>query len=444
MHRHCRIPAPDSRRAATAPTRRCWALLLVGLLFAGPGVAQNAQTLFSANQEQIFQIRLLERSSGSKAGIGSGFQVAADGLLATNYHVIAEAVRHPDRYRIEFIDAQGVAGELELVDIDVVHDLALVRHGDKTRTRALTLSAQPMRQGDEVFSMGNPLDLGMTVISGIYNGLLENSLYQRLLFSGSLNPGMSGGPALDSRGEVIGINVATQGNQISFLVPASHLKQLLDGVQAGAEPEADPRFKQRIEEQLVANQALLIDSLLAQPWPLNPLGKARVSGEMARYTRCWGNSNDSDLKARYREYSSTCRTNDQIYLQSDFNTGQFGYGFSWVESDELNTWQLYSRYATHLSGLSPNNNARKDQVGRLQCHGDFVAIGSLEVRHWKTVLCARQYQHYPALFDVLFAAANNDDAHQGLVTYFQLAGVTQANALKFAKHFMEHVQWASL
>ena len=57
---------------------------------------------------------------------------------------------------------------------------------------------------------------------------MKNSDDSNILFSGSLNPGMSGGPTLNEQGSVIGVNVATSGNEISFLVPAQYLAIILE------------------------------------------------------------------------------------------------------------------------------------------------------------------------------------------------------------------------
>ena len=76
-----------------------------------------------------------------------------------------------------------------------------------------------MSQGERIYSLGNPLDIGFAVIEGTYNGLVERSFYPTIFFAGSLNPGVSGGPTLDQQGRVIGINVAARrdGEQVSFL-----------------------------------------------------------------------------------------------------------------------------------------------------------------------------------------------------------------------------------
>ena len=212
-----------------------WVLLAlcVGRAYAQPGLAGS---LFAASRPAVAQVRVIDTASGDKAAIGSGFQISADGLVATNFHVVAEAAHEPTRYRLEYLGEKGVAVTLRLLDVDVVHDLALLR-ADTPLPGVLTQASGELAQGERIFSMGNPLDLAMTIIEGTYNGFVEGARYRKILFSGSLNPGMSGGPALNQHGEVVGINVARGGEQISFLVPVSYLESLrqkaLDPARAG-------------------------------------------------------------------------------------------------------------------------------------------------------------------------------------------------------------------
>src|ERR1044071_195931 len=120
-------------------TLRHLVIFLVLLAALPARAASTAQTLFSTYQNSIFQIRLLELASGSKSSIGSGFQVTADGLLATNYHVIAAAAHKPEKYRVEYVDSAGNVGELKLVNLDVVNDLALVRLDSADHTTFISL-----------------------------------------------------------------------------------------------------------------------------------------------------------------------------------------------------------------------------------------------------------------------------------------------------------------
>ena len=408
------------------------------LLAAAGSCAQSAQGIYSQYQDRIYQIRLIELASGSKASIGSGFQVSPEGLIATNYHVIADAVYEPDKYRIEFIDTRGRSGQLSLLEIDVIHDLALVKHSEPARDSFLQLAGQLVQQGEELYSIGNPRDLGMTVVKGTYNGMLEHSFYDRILFSGSINPGMSGGPTLNEAGEVVGINVATAGNQLSFLVPVKQLEHLLDA----HDVTKVLSFKERILEQLLQNQGEQLGELLRGEWPLLSIGDAKVAAELAKFTPCWGGSSDDD-KALYSVYYTRCFSEDKLYLTSGFSTGVINYEFYWLESEELDSWQFYTRYQNSLMGAMPINQTSKKHVGNFRCHNDFV-VDDNDVstpHHWKMVLCAREYKDYPGIYGLLYIAAAVSHSHKGLISHFVLSGVSKPLGLEFAKKFMEHIQW---
>jgi len=95
---------------------------------------------------------------------------------------------------------------LELLDLDVIHDLAVVK-SESNRGKPLEIAEVPDK-GARLFSLGNPLDLGFSIVTGTNNGIMAQDEDGNILFSGSLNQGMSGGPTLDESGKVVGINVA--------------------------------------------------------------------------------------------------------------------------------------------------------------------------------------------------------------------------------------------
>jgi serine protease Do len=86
---------------------------------------------------------------------------------------------------------------------------------------------EPMPRGARIFSLGNPLDVGFAVAEGNYNGPVERSFLRHAVLRRLAQPGMSGGPALDDQGRLIGVNVAARrdGEQVSFLVPAEHVRR---------------------------------------------------------------------------------------------------------------------------------------------------------------------------------------------------------------------------
>lgn len=116
-------------------------LALILCCLSALAVAQGYEQLYSDYRGSLYQIRLIEKSSNSKAGLGSGFQISADGLIATNYHVVAQAVSDLDKYTLEYLSTDGTKGVLTLLDIDVVNDLALLRQ-DKPGKEYLQLAEE--------------------------------------------------------------------------------------------------------------------------------------------------------------------------------------------------------------------------------------------------------------------------------------------------------------
>ena len=412
-------------------------LVLLNCLPSSGAFANQAQSLFERHDESIYQILIIEQSSGKKSAIGSGFQIDSEGLIATNFHVISEAVHRPNKYHIEYLRHDGTRGALSIVDFDVVHDLALVRHKDPFSSHLRITDAVPAK-GDALYSLGNPLDLGMTIIEGTYNGLIEKSFYRKILFSGSLNPGMSGGPTLNSDGEVIGVNVATSGNQISFLVPVSHLQTLVEN---RSDTVIDD-YAQHIGAQLLADQDDKYSRLLSIDWPQQALGNTLIAGEISQYFHCWGETQDKkDLT--YRLTSTRCSSNDSIYIGRDLTTGAMDYEFYWLESDELNSIRFHQLYSNNISSMYAGNRANKDSVTHYQCHQDFTANQADNDADgaWKSTFCARRYKKYPQLYDVIFISAYVGDDRAGLVSHFSLSGISRDKARQFTRAFMENYQW---
>lgn len=417
----------------------CTAGVVILVMKSGPTQAQDARSLFSEFSNRIYQIRIIDSSSGKQAGLGSGFLISSDGLVVTNYHVIAEYANHPERYSMEFVVNDGGKGELSLVNLDVVNDLALLRLHDAPGYY-LTLASRLPAHGESIYSLGNPHDLGWTVIPGTYNGVAAHSVYERIHFSGSVNPGMSGGPVLNAAGRVIGVNVATAGNQLSFLVPLNRLSAFITGSSATV-MDLD-RIDGLVAKQIRANQQAIVGQLLDSPWATADFGDAVVPGEIATHIRCWGYSDD-DPEIRYTHSATSCSSEEQIYLSNDFNTGNIAYQFNWLESDELNTLQFYNMYKEKIASAYPDNDAGKEDVTEFVCHDDFIGSASLSGTKvvTKTAFCVREYKKYRGLYDVLFFGASVHKRRSGLISHFTMAGVEQEPALAFTRKFISSIQW---
>jgi serine protease Do len=162
---------------------------------------------------------------------GSGFFISAAGELLTNNHVVEDA----DRIEIEL--ASETRYEVEVVGRDPETDLALLKVIDPDREfQALSLgNAEEARVGEWVMAVGNPLNMDHTVTVGVISakgrvlGLSDSSFEDFIQTDAAINFGNSGGPLVNLRGEVIGINTAinAQGQNLGFAVPVSLAKRIL-------------------------------------------------------------------------------------------------------------------------------------------------------------------------------------------------------------------------
>jgi serine protease Do len=413
----------------------CLFLFSLGLSSLGKA-AEQAQQIFKQHAPSLYQIRLIDIASSQKSSIGSGFQISDDGVIATNYHVISGYARHPEKYRIELIDHQQNSAPLELLSVDVINDLALVKRETNQVMPFFQLSQQVPNKGEKLFSLGNPHDLGMIVVPGTYNGLKSESFNDRIHFTGSVNSGMSGGPVVNKNAQVVGVNVATSGNQIGFLVPHDKLVRLYQAYKV-----APPvNIEQQISAQLSHNQQKLIEHILASEWSIKPLGSGMIPAIDVPFIRCWGDSNADKSDALILAAVANCSLDENTYLSSKFFTGSLEMEFRYMQAKDIGNNKFYHLYEQQIRRAGSSNKAGKDDVTEYQCHHDLVMPSNLTINN-KTVFCTRAYKKFPQLFDVLFLSASIDKDQQALISHFTIAGIEKSLALAFTRKFMESISW---
>ena len=188
----------------------------------------SAQTVPDIAEKALAATVYLEMqdSNGKTLGFGSGFFVKPN-LIATNYHVIAGAASGTAKlvgkyttYKIEGWTATDETNDLALLKVSV-SGIKPLPFGN----------SDAVKTGETVYVAGNPKGLEGTFSDGIISSRRDRYTKERFQMTAPISPGSSGGPVLNSKGEVIGVSVAAHrdldAQNLNFAIPSNYLKTLL-------------------------------------------------------------------------------------------------------------------------------------------------------------------------------------------------------------------------
>ena len=210
-------PAPGKTRGSPARPAKTQ-------VSAPPAEAPQVRELTT---EQLFQLAspavvLIEvfDDEGHRRGLGSGFVASSDGSAITNYHVMRGAYRATAKF------ADGTfAPVIGVVAYDPNRDVAVVKIQLPSPPTLGLGNSEAVHVGQHVVAIGSPLGFQNTLSEGLVSGM-RGSLIQ---MSAPISPGSSGGPVLDTEGEVVGVAVASAmlGQNLNFAVPINWAKGYL-------------------------------------------------------------------------------------------------------------------------------------------------------------------------------------------------------------------------
>lgn len=398
-----------------------------------PPPSSAAQHLYGSAKNDILQVRSLLKSGRTQSSVGSGFLIGTSNLVVTNYHVVSQFALDPDTYVGEWVDTSGQRGNVELLAVDVLHDLAVLRVS-RNGTGFFKIPEQlaKLTQGQYLYSLGNPLDLGFAISEGAYNGVIARSFYDQLMFTGPINAGMSGGPSVTVDGAVAGVNVSKRldGELVSFLVPARFAQDLLKRVEQQKKTPTD--FTAIVAAQLLSHQRAMVDQLLASPLSLKPMGPYQVPVRESEQMRCWGRSNVKADKP-FTVDDASCAMESAIFVSGSLQTGQLSIRHQYLRSTGLDKL----RFAQLASASFKNENFGNHKDTRLtgpQCTEDFVKNKDLPLR---AVLCVRAYRKFAGLYDFALLTASTDQGLMSLQSRLDARGVSYENGLRLSRVFIE-------
>lgn len=420
-------------------------LLLLFCLVAGkaegapPPAAEQAKTtaqaIFQRFHDRVVMIEVKPIHQNASSMSGTGFVVGHDGLLITNFHVANLVVWKPETYRMTYRKKDGGEGALTVRAVDVVHDLALVQMSEG-HDAPLSFRAEPMAKGDVGYSLGYPLDQGSTIIEGIFNGVSENFHIPHFHFTAPLNPGMSGGPAVSSDGEVFGVNVAIdrQGQMMSFLVPARYAVALLSRYRAMASGTTID-FKQEITRQITEHTRELAKNLLANTAPMTPFPEnyrfAHLDKEMFHCVSI----HEEQEEWLYQMDTYGCRLNGNIFINDNIQSGSLNFSHGLLRNRGLNAYQFANLQNNHI--FFDLGSGEREDVTPYECQEGFVQLKGIRA---KTSLCAREYRLLPGLYDVKGYLLTVDDGTTALHSVMNLEGFPWESAMALIEHFFATIE----
>lgn len=395
-----------------------------------------AQIRLDAAREAVVQIRGFYGGSDSSAFHGSGFAAGDGSQIVTNYHVVAPAVLYPRQYRLEYTAADGHRGELQVQAIDVRNDLAIAR-ADDLKLPPLPLRTEIPAQGERAYSIGFPLDLGLTITEGVANGLVDGSLEQRIHYTGPINAGMSGGPALDAQGRVYGVNVSVvTGRQlIGFVVPVKHVPLLLARAHESLEQHHSARqLRELVAAQVLAHEAEILVPLTGPDARQTLHGytlPARISSQVDCHT-----GSDPRIHQRLRIDMLRCAIPSRLMLQFGLMVGGVSMQHQVVRSRALRPLQ----FARQLNRLAdgPVRGGSAVHVAPFACRDALVSLDGFDAR---ITTCVRQYRLFAGLYDFELRLVSIDDPRRAIVSRLALQGFGFAPGMQVIERYLGAMQW---
>jgi S1-C subfamily serine protease len=202
----------------------------------GGGDGPSVRDVYTSDGPGVVTVDVGSTSRGP--GGGSGFVIDEGGYIVTNQHVVDDAESVSVRF------SSGAREEAELVGEDPSTDTAVLRvDAPEEALKPLTLGdSDTVGVGDPVIAIGNPLNVGISVTTGIVSGVgrpipapNRYTINGAVQTDAALSSGNSGGPLLDARGEVIGVNSQTAASGlgavaqgVNFAVPINTVKSVVE------------------------------------------------------------------------------------------------------------------------------------------------------------------------------------------------------------------------
>ncbi|MCK5073397.1 MAG: trypsin-like peptidase domain-containing protein [Bacteriovoracaceae bacterium] len=400
------------------------------------------QDLYARVKHYVYQIKTATDAKSSKASYGTGFVVDKNGLVITNYHVVADALQDEDKnFKIFLVDGDKSI-PARIVNISVIHDLALLKVKKKFKN-ALSISKKPPTQGETIYSIGLPKDLKMSIVKGIYNGVIKSSLYEQILMSSPINSGMSGGPTLNSNVQVVGINVSILLNSqnISFAIPAAHAGKLVKEYLKKGDPDLKNNVDKIIEAQLHNVEKNLMVDMKKNPGDNFTIGNWTFAPP-SKSLKCWSQNIKHDKKT-YEVTNQTCFLQDGSYVSDSIYSGSYEVQYRIVKNISRNSIQFFNLLRTLYNKGHAFSNAYlkyydNELISKYDCN-EKIVVNKHDIPI-KINYCVNGFIKYSKLYRLYVKGVTILNRNDALIFNAKLDGFSKKSMIDFLKYQLSKIK----
>lgn len=398
--------------------------------------ALDSTITFQSCAPAVVRVEVRERTSSTRQSHGSGFFVSASGHLITNYHVVSDLVFSDDQPILVVVSQSGAELPAKLLAVDVIHDLALLAV-EQPQTLFLSFEEKAPAQGVQLFSLGFPYELGLTIVPGQYNGEVDSAANAHIHFTGAINPGMSGGPVLRSGCRVVGVNVAHRedAEQVGFLVPARYAKALAAGAMDHVPPIEALRVGIRDAIQSFTREQL--SGITRETLKTTTLAHYEVPADILPGLEC-GSDSGADENNRVRYVHHECGSDDSIFVTEAMSAGTTNLSYTVYTATALNRFQFSSFLQSTLSSWGQGETGSRDEYTAYRCSRSRIRHG--QTRMFVTS-CLREYRKLPGLFELVVATVGLNDDGESLMSFLRFSGIDSSIAPKLTMTLIEGIRW---
>ena len=332
-------------------------IALLGFLGTNLAWAQtnSAETLFKRIRPSVVVVKTEVSGNLGVTSSASGFLAHRKDWVVTNYHAVTEAIYEAKAHNLTVHAANQLKKTARVIAVDVLNDLAILQLDSPVDAPLLELRETLPAKGESGFSVGKPGSYEYSIVNGSFNGIYEEQSSPLIVFSGAINSGMSGGPTLDTHGQVVGVNVATstQHQLIGLVIPSSAVSALIAQTAQQRTPD-NAQLRTDISRQFAKfgrQQLHRLDSGLNN---VRRLGPFNVRADLANQYVC-STERQANTQWRYSVVKQTCESASGLYVMDEKQAGRIVSGSFLLQGPGLNDLQmanLVERRLYSLSGVS--------------------------------------------------------------------------------------------